>query len=674
MRDITLADTFYAFFTSRAFATGVPTVLAGTPVVSAYENDSVTQITAGITLGVSHDSVVGLNLLTIVATGANGYEAGKDYTLVITTGTVGGVSVVGEVVGEFSIGRSAAAVDLANGTDGLGAIKTDTGTTLPALLPAALVGGRIDANVGAISGDATAADNLESQYDTTGLTGDTFPSTQGQLAGITNVGSSINTPPLAAPAGFTITTGGAETNDEDSAQALDGTYHSLADDGLGVLEAYYEFNVGSGIPTAVEWTGYLTGNNDSLGVYGYDWVAAAWVQIGTLTGKNSTANEVNSYSLFTSMVGSGGDEGTVRVRFYAASGLTSALLATDQVFVSFSRGSEGYDNGAIWIDTTGSNTGVVVGIDGVARNPVSTIAAANTLSASTNLNRFQVAPGSTITLAATQSGQLFDGHGWVLALGGQDIDESHFFNAAVSGVATAASEMEFHDCEISSMSAQNAHWYDCTFDGTVTITATGDFHIINGHSGVAGSGVPIFDLGAAIGATTMEFRRWSGGLQLDNVQAGDVVSVDAISGGTITVNGTGGTVHVRGMVAVTDGSGGSVTIVQTQVLNITDLNAEMDTAISDAALATAAAVTTVDTVVDAIKAVTDLLTAATTEPTGVPSATETPLEQINRLHQALRNGLTVTNSAKTFLNDAGASLWSKALSDDGSTYTEAEGS
>jgi hypothetical protein len=126
MRDITLEDTFYQTFTTRAFATGIPTVLAGTPVVSAYENASLTQITAGITLGVDHDSVVGLNMLTVVATAANGYEAGKDYALVITTGTVGGVSVVGEVVAEFSIGRSAAAVDLANGTDGLGAIKAET--------------------------------------------------------------------------------------------------------------------------------------------------------------------------------------------------------------------------------------------------------------------------------------------------------------------------------------------------------------------------------------------------------------------------------------------------------------------------------------------------------------------------------------------------------------------
>jgi len=122
--DYTVGDTLYLMFTTRAFATGIPTVLAGTPVVSAYENDSATQITAGITLGVSHDSVAGMNLLTIVATGANGYESGKDYNMVITTGTVDSVSVIGEVVGTFSLGRSAAAADLANGTDGLGALKT----------------------------------------------------------------------------------------------------------------------------------------------------------------------------------------------------------------------------------------------------------------------------------------------------------------------------------------------------------------------------------------------------------------------------------------------------------------------------------------------------------------------------------------------------------------------
>lgn len=129
-RDRTLEDTFFLAFTTRAFATGIPTTLSGTPVVSAYEDAGLTEITAGITLGVDHDSRTGLNMLTIVATAANGYESGKDYNLVITTGTVGGVSVVSEVIGQFSLSLSAAAVDLANGTDGLGAIKTDTAAIL----------------------------------------------------------------------------------------------------------------------------------------------------------------------------------------------------------------------------------------------------------------------------------------------------------------------------------------------------------------------------------------------------------------------------------------------------------------------------------------------------------------------------------------------------------------
>lgn len=123
MTDYTLADTIHFMFTTRRFDTGAPFALAS-GVISAYENEGLTQITAGITLGVDHDGVTGLNLITVVASGANGFEAGKDYHLVITTGTVNSVSVVGEVVGRFTLARSAAAVDLANATDGLSALKT----------------------------------------------------------------------------------------------------------------------------------------------------------------------------------------------------------------------------------------------------------------------------------------------------------------------------------------------------------------------------------------------------------------------------------------------------------------------------------------------------------------------------------------------------------------------
>ncbi len=80
-----------------------------------------------------------------------------------------------------------------------------------------------------------------------------------------------------------------------------------------------------------------------------------------------------------------------------------------------------------------------------------------------------------------------------------------------------------------------------------------------------------------------------------------------------------------------------------------------------------------DTEVAAIKAVTDLLTAAHAEPTGAPAADETPLDKLAYIYMALRNKLTVTSSAKSFYDDAGNVEWSKALSDNGTTYTEDEG-
>ena len=130
VRDITIGDTFDMKFTTRAFATGIPTTMTGTPTIEAYPGNSTTQITAGITLTYASgfDGVAGLCNVRVVATVGNGFAADTDYALVIagTAPLVDGVSVLGEVIGHFSTSRSAAAVDLANATDGLGAIKAET--------------------------------------------------------------------------------------------------------------------------------------------------------------------------------------------------------------------------------------------------------------------------------------------------------------------------------------------------------------------------------------------------------------------------------------------------------------------------------------------------------------------------------------------------------------------
>lgn len=96
-----IGDTFDFKFTTSV--SGVGATLSGSPAVKAYVGNSTTEISAGITLSVDFDSVTGLNNVRVVATTGNGYAAAINVYLVVTAGTVGGVSVVGTVIGSFSI-------------------------------------------------------------------------------------------------------------------------------------------------------------------------------------------------------------------------------------------------------------------------------------------------------------------------------------------------------------------------------------------------------------------------------------------------------------------------------------------------------------------------------------------------------------------------------------------
>lgn len=112
--DIALGQTFDVKFTTRQIS-GAPFALAS-GVISAYVGNSTTQITAGITLTADFDTVTGLNNVRVVATSGNGFATASDYQLVITTGTVNSVSVVGEVIAQFSIENRQSNVKFWNGT------------------------------------------------------------------------------------------------------------------------------------------------------------------------------------------------------------------------------------------------------------------------------------------------------------------------------------------------------------------------------------------------------------------------------------------------------------------------------------------------------------------------------------------------------------------------------
>jgi len=108
VKDYATGTTVYLKFGTVRPSTGASYALAG-GTISVYKDNSTTQTTTGVTLTADFDSVTGLNHVT-VDTSADGtfYSAGSEFQLVLTAGTVDSISVVGQVVGEFSLGKTSA--------------------------------------------------------------------------------------------------------------------------------------------------------------------------------------------------------------------------------------------------------------------------------------------------------------------------------------------------------------------------------------------------------------------------------------------------------------------------------------------------------------------------------------------------------------------------------------
>lgn len=89
---------------------GTPITLVG-GAVSVYKDGSTTQSTAGVTLTPDFDGVTGCHAIAI-DTSADGtfYSAGSDFEIVLTAGTVDGVSQAGTVLDKFSISNRVAAI------------------------------------------------------------------------------------------------------------------------------------------------------------------------------------------------------------------------------------------------------------------------------------------------------------------------------------------------------------------------------------------------------------------------------------------------------------------------------------------------------------------------------------------------------------------------------------
>lgn len=132
MDTYTAASTIYHFFNTHK-ADGTPITLAGSAAIDCYKDNGTTQDAddSGLTLTIDFDSVTGLHLVTI-DTSSDGtfYATGHVFNVVLSAGTVDSVSVVGTTVYQFKLGE-------------------------------------VPADVAKISGDSTAADNLEDLFEET---------------------------------------------------------------------------------------------------------------------------------------------------------------------------------------------------------------------------------------------------------------------------------------------------------------------------------------------------------------------------------------------------------------------------------------------------------------------------------------------------------------------------
>jgi len=224
-----------------------------------------------------------------------------------------------------------------------------------------------------------------------------------------------------------------------------------------------------------------------------------------------------------------------------------------------------YEGGQVWIDTVNGTAGTASYENGTVDLPSDNIADATTLATAVAITRFKIAPNSNFTLASDYTGFNFSGDGkWTLGLGGRDLNKTTVIHATVSGTCTSSDEPHFEHCEIGTTTLPACEILASRLTSTITLSSAGTYSLDHCVSGVAGTGSPVIDFGAAVGNTNLNMRNYSGGIQIQNMgQLGtDNMSLEGNGALTIDATCTGGTIALRGNFKVTDNSGGAVTIVK----------------------------------------------------------------------------------------------------------------
>jgi len=280
--------------------------------------------------------------------------------------------------------------------------------------------------------------------------------------------------------------------------------------------------------------------------------------------------------------------------------------------------------GAIWINTDTGVDGYDAFYHGTADHPVKTIACALSLAVTVGLKNIQVSSGSSITLGASAAGYNFYGKYWDLALGGQNIAAAYFEGANVTGISSGVDAWFYH-CVIGTSTIAQAFFSVCSFAGTLTTIASGNYLFERCIDGIPGTTNPIFVLTAN---TILGIRKWSGGINLNTMAATNVSVLEGTGKLILDSNCAAGEIRLRGNWDITDNVVGGFTGTFTKTANIN---------------------------------------------TSTPMALSTQTEaDIDLIEDILRNKMTVTNATGAvvlYADNSSSTLLSTTLSDDSTTTT-----
>ena len=199
-----------------------------------------------------------------------------------------------------------------------------------------------------------------------------------------------------------------------------------------------------------------------------------------------------------------------------------------------------------------------------------------------------MAPGSSITFAAAQTGQMFMGERWTLDLGGQNISNSFIEGASISAstFTAATGSPIFFQCIFDAAVTMAPCVVRESYLGNVTLTAgsAGDFFFNFCMSRVAGTSTPVFDFGAALNASNLSMRHYSGGIEIQNMGAGTGTYNMSLEGqGNLNINANcsaTSNVVIRGPFTLTNSASG-MTITDDARIDVAQVNSEVDTALTD---------------------------------------------------------------------------------------------